>query len=73
MSYDELFERLEPITKAPDAGLWGRQMTLGPTPEFCLLTPLKPALPPGISGLERPLERVWPTMIEGLPQESMEF
>lgn len=71
MSYGELFERLEPMTSAPGTGLWGRQMTLGPTPEFCLLAASEPALNAAAEGLERPLVRVWPTMIEGLPQESM--
>ena len=72
MSYAQLHDRLEPFARMPGAGLWGRQMTLGPTPEFCLLAASKPELPPW-EGLERPLERIWPTTVQGLPQESMSF
>jgi hypothetical protein len=46
---------------------------LGPTPEFCLLAAAKPVLPADWEGIERPLERIWPTTVEGLPQESMNF
>ena len=35
LSYEELSERLAPLLKR-GAALWQRQMTLGPTPEFCL-------------------------------------
>ena len=34
-SYDEFFDRLRPLVGRGMA-LWQRQMTLGPTPEFCL-------------------------------------
>ncbi len=39
MSYAELDAALEPLLVRSDGALWGRQMTLGPTPEFCLHTP----------------------------------
>jgi hypothetical protein len=35
MSYEELLERVAPLLRR-GAALWQRQMTLGPTPEFCL-------------------------------------
>ena len=73
LTYAQLYQRLEPLATAPGAGLWGRQMTLGPTPEFCLLAATKPVLPADWEGTERPLERIWPTTVEGLPQESMNF
>jgi hypothetical protein len=71
MPYDRLDALLEPHALAPGSGLWGRQMTHGPTPEFCLVAPARPALPPEIAGLERPIERIWPTALEGFPQESL--
>ena len=38
MSYAALFATLGPLVHAEGAALWGRQLTLGPTPEFCLHT-----------------------------------
>lgn len=38
-SYDALYSTLAPALAGTDAGLWGRMMTLGPTPEFCLTLP----------------------------------
>ena len=44
MSYADFERSLQP---AVDAGccLWGRRMTLGPTPEFCLHAPCEHSLP----------------------------
>ena len=39
MSYEDLY------TMLPQAPLWGRQMTLGPGPEFCLLAEAPPPFP----------------------------
>jgi hypothetical protein len=36
MSYSEFFESLADVCDRPGVALWGRQMVLGPTPEFCL-------------------------------------
>ncbi|MGH9787681.1 MAG: hypothetical protein ACRD4U_03130 [Candidatus Acidiferrales bacterium] len=36
MLYDDFYTLLAPVTARPGVALWGRQMTLGPTPEFCL-------------------------------------
>jgi hypothetical protein len=44
--YPDFFEELRPWTSLPGAALWGRQMVLGPTPEFCLhLSPGAPDPP----------------------------
>lgn len=43
MRYAELCALLDPL--AEGAALWGRQMTLGPTPEFCLHSRAPLALP----------------------------
>jgi len=45
MSYGELFGALESMVRAERAGLWGRQMTLGPALEFCLHAPPEVSLP----------------------------
>lgn len=58
MSYPALFGALAPVIAAP-AALWMRQMTLGPTPEFCLHSNEPVELPPGVSGLALPLTPVW--------------
>jgi len=36
--YADFYTRLEPLLRRPDVSLWRRQMTLGPPPEFCLLS-----------------------------------
>jgi hypothetical protein len=59
-SYDDFYAAVRPWTSHAGAGLWGRQMTLGPTPEFCLLTPAPVQLPERFAGVGRALERVWP-------------
>ena len=37
--YEEFYRMVEPWTARPDASLWRRQMVLGPTPEFALVSP----------------------------------
>jgi hypothetical protein len=39
MSYGDLEGFLRPVVEARQGTLWCRQMTLGPTPEFCLQLP----------------------------------
>ena len=39
VSYKEFYAGLESITSQPGVALWGRQMTLGPTTEFCIHSP----------------------------------
>lgn len=36
MKYEEFYELMKPLTSLPARALWGRQMVLGPAPEFCL-------------------------------------
>jgi hypothetical protein len=36
VSYSDFYMSLQPKTSQPHVALWGRQMTLGPTTEFCL-------------------------------------
>jgi hypothetical protein len=60
MAYPDFFELLRPLTGDGAARLWGRQMTLGPTTEFCLHSdePLQP--PAGLAGNTIELRGVWP-------------
>jgi hypothetical protein len=46
-------------TGSPDVGLWGRQMVLGPTPEYCLLAPAEIRLPAALAPVVLALEPVW--------------
>jgi hypothetical protein len=59
-SYEAFYDSLSPWTSHPGVGLWGRQMVLGPTPEFCLLSPDKIELPQTLNGLALTLEPIWP-------------
>jgi len=36
VSYKDFYASLQPLTSQPGVALWGRQMTLGPTTEFCI-------------------------------------
>ncbi len=56
-TYDELFAVLGASLVAGESALWQRQMTLGPTPEFCLRSARKPHLPASFDPLFVPAER----------------
>jgi hypothetical protein len=45
MTYQNFFASIEPWTSAGDVAVLRRQMVLGPTPEFCLLSPQQLDLP----------------------------
>ena len=47
MPYDPFYQRLAPVRGRDGVSLWRRQMVLGPTPEFCLLSHELLELPPG--------------------------
>jgi hypothetical protein len=55
VSYPEFYDALAPLTAQPNVALWGRQMTLGPTTEFCLHSQTPIVLPPGYTGRQLPL------------------
>ena len=59
MSYAALDRVLAPILASGSAGLWCRQMTLGPTPEFCLQAQAAVDSPAGFSGLDLALEPIF--------------
>ena len=60
VSYKTFYADLQALTLQPGVALWGRQMTLGPTSEFCIHSQTPIELPPGYSGHSISLERVYP-------------
>lgn len=59
VSYPDFYSTLEPLSGTDGNALWGRQMTLGPTTEFCLHSTKQIELPAGYEGRTVPLELVW--------------
>jgi len=59
-SYGNFYSLLRPAIRLAGAVLWGRQMVLGPTREFCLHSPEAIELPPGFSAQRTELTRLWP-------------
>ena len=45
VSYSDFYAALQPLTSQQGVALWGRQMTLGPTTEFCLHSSTQIELP----------------------------
>lgn len=60
VSYKTFYADLQSLTSQPGVALWGRQMTLGPTTEFCIHSQTSIELPPGYSGHSISLDRVYP-------------
>ena len=58
VSYPDFYRALEPITSQQGVALWGRQMTLGPTTEFCIHSPAPIQLPENYTGHTIPLELI---------------
>lgn len=50
VTYRDFYHALASLTSQPNVALWGRQMTLGPTTEFCLHSQTPIQLPPGYTG-----------------------
>ncbi|NIV14892.1 MAG: hypothetical protein GWN62_27585 [Aliifodinibius sp.] len=59
MIYDDFFAILSPWTSQEQASLWGRQMVLGPTPEFCLRAPEPLNLPERFEIIDYNPELIW--------------
>ena len=60
MRYRELYDSLQAVINDNGAALWGRQMTLGPTTEFCVVSRMGVKLPKGMTSQQLDLEIVWP-------------
>ena len=61
VSYRNFYADLHSLTSQPGIALWGRQMTLGPTTEFCIHSQTPIELPPGYNGLTLNLHLINPT------------
>ena len=59
VSYNDFYAALQPLTSRPGVGLWGRQMTLGPTTEFCIHSSTPIQLPDNYSGHSVRLELIY--------------
>jgi hypothetical protein len=62
VSYKDFYAGLESLTSQPGVALWGRQMTLGPTTEFCIHSQTQFQLSAPIRVIRVQLDREW-TMI----------
>jgi len=60
MSYEALDAALAERTEAIPSQLWSRAMTLGPTPEMCVLAPVAISLPAEFNAINVAMEPVWP-------------
>ncbi len=58
VSYNDFFAALQPQTSQPGVALWGRQMTLGPTTEFCIHSATPVELPHGYTGHILPILKI---------------
>lgn len=58
-SYEDFYALLDEITSRSGVSLWGRQMVLGPTPEFCLLTPAELSLDKEFNAVNLSLDPIW--------------
>ncbi len=59
MTYETLYETLEPTVKQTEGMLWQRHMVLGPAPEFCWQSPHDHRLPDVISSLTVAVTPLW--------------
>ncbi|HVE80449.1 MAG TPA: hypothetical protein VNA89_16410 [Gemmatimonadaceae bacterium] len=60
MTYPALWDALRPAVERHRGALWGRQMVLGPTPEFCLHSVGPIELPAGFAPILLRLTETWP-------------
>jgi hypothetical protein len=59
VSYKDFYAAMDQLTSQPGVALWGRQMTLGPTTEFCIHSRNPIELPRGYSGLQPQITRIY--------------
>ena len=61
VSYKTFYADLQSLTSQRGVALWGRQMTLGPTTEFCIHSQNPIELPPGYSCHTLNLHLIYPS------------
>ena len=59
VSYSHLHSTLQPICAEEGVALWGRQMTLGPTTEYCIHSHKEIRLPPGFEEVKVTQRLIW--------------
>jgi hypothetical protein len=59
VTYKDFYAELESLTSQPGVALWGRQMTLGPTTEFCIHSQTPVQLSASISVVSVQLNQEW--------------
>jgi hypothetical protein len=59
LSYSDFYRSLESPATQQGFALWGRQMTLGPTTEFCIHSQTQTTLPPQYNGKIHALNLSW--------------
>jgi hypothetical protein len=60
VSYPDFYSQLHPVLTQHQASLWGRQMVLGPTMEFCIHSRAAVELPRNYVVEQLVLKKVWP-------------
>ena len=60
MDYEALDEAMAATMRGGRSELWSRRMTLGPTPEMCVLAAAAVELPQAYGAFSVPMEPVWP-------------
>lgn len=64
VSYADFDTLLRPFIAENDCALWARQMTLGPTSEFCLQSSSTVQLPSGLDSVSLDLKTIWTGQVE---------
>ena len=61
VTYDQLYAQLKPLCSRTGVGLWCRQMTLGPTTEFCMRSDGELAFPSEVAAdvYKLPIKTIW--------------
>lgn len=73
ISYEDLDRRVAAALGAAPGVLWSRRMTLGPTPEMCVLAGGACALPRAFDPVQVPMELLWPQAGSGSGSEQEAF
>lgn len=73
MTYEALDADLTDRTRGIPSQLWSRAMTLGPTPEMCVLASEAISLPAEFDAINVPMELLWPPALDAQPPAQEHF